>query len=121
MPGVSVEEVKAMLEAGKPVQIADACPRHSCRGCRTSWTVRPGATRTSCRNSGELSKSHPVVALCVYGFHVGCETAIMLREAGFDAKYMKGGHSAWKALGGAIKPHAVGTQESAGTEVTLDA
>src|ERR1700716_3031805 len=27
----------------------------------------------------------------------------MLREAGFDAKYMKGGHSAWKAIGGAIK------------------
>ena len=32
-----------------------------------------------------------------------CETAIALREAGFDAKYMKGGHSAWKAIGGAIK------------------
>jgi hypothetical protein len=28
---------------------------------------------------------------------------LSLREAGFDAKYMKGGHSAWKALGGAIK------------------
>jgi aminoglycoside phosphotransferase (APT) family kinase protein len=27
----------------------------------------------------------------------------MLRDAGFDAKYMKGGHSAWKAIGGAIK------------------
>jgi len=26
-----------------------------------------------------------------------------LREAGFDAKYMKGGHSAWKAIGGPIK------------------
>ena len=26
-----------------------------------------------------------------------------LREAGFDAKYMKGGHSAWKAIGGATK------------------
>jgi len=57
------------------------------------------------------------------GFHVkaaglvgarryfAAKAAIMLREAGFDAKYMKGGHSAWKALGSAIKPHAVGTQE----------
>jgi hypothetical protein len=26
-----------------------------------------------------------------------------LREAGFDAKYMKGGHTAWKAMGGAVK------------------
>jgi hypothetical protein len=25
--------------------------------------------------------------------------AIALRDAGFDAKYMKGGHSAWKAIG----------------------
>ena len=48
--------------------------------------------------AGELSKSEPVVVFCAYGFHVGCKTA--LREARFDAKYMKGGHSAWKALGG---------------------
>jgi Fe-Mn family superoxide dismutase len=34
---------------------------------------------------------------------VGCKTAITLREAGFDAKYMKGGHSAWKAIGGPLK------------------
>jgi Fe-Mn family superoxide dismutase len=27
----------------------------------------------------------------VYGFHVGCETAITLRKAGFDARYMAGG------------------------------
>ena len=45
----------------------------------------------------------PVVVFCAYGFHVGCKTAIALREAGFDAKYMKGGHSAWKAIGGPIK------------------
>ena len=35
--------------------------------------------------------------------HVGCKTAIALRDAGFEAKYMKGGHSAWKAIGGPIK------------------
>jgi hypothetical protein len=40
------------------------------------------------------------------GFHVGCKTAIVLREAGFDAMYMKGGHSAWKAIAGAVKPIA---------------
>ena len=56
--------------------------------------------------SGQLSKSDPVVVFCVYGFHVGCRTAIMMREACSDAKYMKGGHSAWKAMGGAIKPIA---------------
>jgi hypothetical protein len=35
------------------------------------------------------------------------------RRAGLVyARCMKGGHSTWKALGGAIKVHAVGTQES---------
>jgi len=29
-----------------------------------------------------------------------------LRDAGFDARYMKGGHSAWKAIGGPMKMHA---------------
>ena len=36
--------------------------------------------------SGQLSKSDPVVVFCVYGFHVGCRTAIMMREACSDAK-----------------------------------
>jgi Fe-Mn family superoxide dismutase len=52
---------------------------------------------------GELSKSEPVVVFCVYGFHVGCRTAVALREAGFDAKYMQGGHSGWRAMGGPIR------------------
>ncbi|MGB7542671.1 MAG: rhodanese-like domain-containing protein [Burkholderiales bacterium] len=47
--------------------------------------------------AGELSKSDPVVVFCVYGFHVGGRTAVALRDAGFDARYMKGGHSGWKA------------------------
>jgi superoxide dismutase, Fe-Mn family len=54
---------------------------------------------------GELSKSDPVVVSCVYGFHVGCRTAVALRKAGFDAKYMKGGHSGCKVMGGPIRLH----------------
>ena len=41
---------------------------------------------------GELSKEKPVVVYCAYGFHVGCRTAIALRDAGFDARYMNVGH-----------------------------
>jgi len=112
LPGVSVEEVKAMLEAGKPVQIIDARPRHSMSRLQD---IMDGATWRDPdlvqEWSGELSKSDPVVVFCVYGFHVGCKTAIMLREAGFDVKYMKGGHSAWKAIGGAVKPIAEASQE----------
>jgi len=53
-----------------------------------------------------LSAKEPVVVFCSYGFHVGCKTAIKLRDLGFDAKFMLGGHSAWKAIGGAVKRHA---------------
>jgi Fe-Mn family superoxide dismutase len=52
---------------------------------------------------GELSKETPVVVYCAYGFHVGCRTAIALRDAGFDARYMKVGHSGWKAAGAPVK------------------
>ena len=52
---------------------------------------------------GELSKTEPVVVFCAYGFHVGCTTALELRKAGFDVRYMAGGHSAWKAIKGAVK------------------
>jgi Fe-Mn family superoxide dismutase len=107
LPGVGVEEVKAMLDAGKPVQIVDARPRHYFS--RTQDIMDGAVWHDPDRVQdwvGELSKSEPVVVFCVYGFHVGCKTAVALREAGFDAMYMKGGHSAWKAIGGATKLHA---------------
>ena len=52
---------------------------------------------------GGLSKSEPVVVYCSYGFHVGCKTAIKLRQAGFDARYMNSGHSGWRAVGAPVK------------------
>ena len=107
VPGVGPEEVKAMLDAGKQVQIIDVRPKHYFS--RTQDIMEGAVWRDPDRLQdwvGELSKSEPVIVFCVYGFHVGCRTAIALREAGYDAMYMKGGHSAWKAIGGAIKMHA---------------
>ncbi len=104
VPGVSPEEVRAMLDAGKPVQIIDARPQYYVS--RTQDIMDGAQWRDPERVqewAGELSKSEPVVTFCVYGFHVGCQTAVALRDAGFDARYMKGGHSAWKAIGGATK------------------
>jgi Fe-Mn family superoxide dismutase len=101
LPGVGVEQVKAMLDSGQPVQVIDARPRHY---LSRQGEIMVGATwRDPDRVQewvGELSKSDPVVTFCAYGFHVGCKTAIALREAGFDAKYMTSGHSGWKAIGG---------------------
>ena len=107
VPAVAPEEVKAMLDAGQAVQFIDSRPRHS---VSRSGEIVDGATWRDPDRIPEwtegLSKSEPVVVYCAYGFHVGCRTAAALREAGFDASYMKGGHSAWKAMGGRIKTMA---------------
>jgi len=107
LQGVAPEEVKAMLDSGKPVQVIDARPRHF---VSRQQDIMQGATwRDPDRVQewvGELSKSDPVVVFCAYGFHIGCKTAIKLRDLGFDAKFMQGGHSAWKAIGGPMKPYS---------------
>ena len=104
LPGVSVEEVKTMLDSGQRIQFIDARPKHYVT--RTQDIIDGATWRDPERVkdwAGALSKSDPVVVFCVYGFHIGCQTAGALREAGFDAKYMKGGHAAWKAIGGPVK------------------
>ena len=104
LPGVGPEDVKAMLDAGERVQIIDARPRSY---VSRQQDIMDGAVWRDPERMeewvGELSKADPVVVFCAYGFHVGCKTAIALRDAGFDAKYMKCGHSAWKAIGGPVK------------------
>ena len=104
MPSVSVEEVEAMLQSGTRVQIIDARPRHYIT--RTTEIMDGAVWRDPERIEdwiGELSKDDPVVTFCVYGFHIGCQTAVALREQGFDARYMAGGHYGWKAKKGAVK------------------
>lgn len=104
LPGIDIEEVRAMQAAGKPLQLIDARPKHFVS--RTREIAEGVAWRDPERVSewmGELSKESPVVVYCAYGFHVGCRTAIALRDAGFDASYMKVGHSGWKAIGAPIR------------------
>ena len=104
LPAMSVEEVKAMIDAGKPLQVIDTRPRHY--STRAQDIAECAVWRDPERVDewiGELSKTDPVVTFCVYGFHIGCETAETLRKAGFDARYMAGGHYAWKAKGHPVK------------------
>jgi Fe-Mn family superoxide dismutase len=104
VPAISVEDVQAMLDQGRSVQIIDARPRHY--STRSPDIMEGAVWRDPERVDewiGELSREQPVVTYCVYGFHVGCETAITLRKAGFDARYMAGGHYAWKAAGGRMR------------------
>jgi Fe-Mn family superoxide dismutase len=102
--GVGVEEVKAMMAAGQKVQVIDVRPRAAAlRGQDIADGARWRDPEQLQQWIGELSKAEPVVVYCAYGFHVGCKTAIKLREAGFDAKYMNSGHSGWKAVGYPLK------------------
>ena len=104
VPSIGPEEVKTMLDAGKAVKVVDTRPKHYFS--RSQDMVAGAVWRDPDRMQdwiGELSKSEPVVVFCAYGFHVGCKTAAALRDAGFEASYMRGGHSAWKAIGGAVR------------------
>jgi Fe-Mn family superoxide dismutase len=102
--GVGVEEVKAMMAEGQKVQVIDVRPRAAAlRGQDIADGAQWRDPEQLQQWIGELSKSEPVVVYCAYGFHVGCKTAIKLREAGFDAKYMNSGHSGWKAVGYPLK------------------
>jgi Fe-Mn family superoxide dismutase len=104
VPSISVEEVSAMLKSGTPVQIIDTRPRHY---TTKAQDIMEGAVWRDPERLeewiGSLSKTEPVVTFCVYGFHIGCETASTLRNAGFDARYMSGGHYAWKAIKGPVR------------------
>jgi superoxide dismutase, Fe-Mn family len=104
LPSIAPEEIKAMLDSGTKVQIIDTRPRHY--STRARDMMEGAVWRDPERLDdwiGELSKTEPVVTFCVYGFHIGCETAATLRKAGFDARYMSGGHYAWKAIKGPVK------------------
>src|SRR5689334_5633757 len=102
--GVGVEEVKAMLASGQKVQVIDVRPRHFVsRQQDIASGIEWRDPEQLDKWVGELSKSEPVVVYCAYGFHVGCGTAVKLRELGFDARYMNSGHSGWKATGGPVR------------------
>lgn len=104
LPSVSVEEVRSMIEGGHRVQIIDARPRHYI--AKANDMMEAAVWRDPERVQewiGDLSKDTPVVTFCVYGFHIGCQTAAALRDAGFDARFMAGGHTAWKAIKGDVK------------------
>jgi Fe-Mn family superoxide dismutase len=93
-----------MLKSGASVQIIDTRPKHY---TSKAQDIMDGAVWRDPERLddwiGTLSKTEPVVTFCVYGFHIGCQTASTLRKAGFDARYMAGGHYAWKAIKGPVK------------------
>jgi Fe-Mn family superoxide dismutase len=102
LPSLSVEELAAQLAKGEPVQVLDARPRHHIS--RTVDLMDGAVWRDPDRVDtwvGDLSPDRPVAVYCAYGFHVGCNVTRVLRARGLDARYVRGGLSAWYAAGGA--------------------
>ena len=96
LPAIAPEDVQAMIRSGQKVQLIDTRPRHyTTRG----QDIAEGAVWRDPERidewMGTLSKETAVVTFCVYGFHIGCQSAATLRNAGFDARYLAGGHYAW--------------------------
>jgi Fe-Mn family superoxide dismutase len=98
---VSVAELKQMMEnqAEAPLVLDirhdDDCERYTSRIADTNW-------RDSFKVAdwvGDLPKDKPVVVYCMYGFWVSQKVAEELRAEGFDARSLKGGVTAWRAMG----------------------
>jgi Fe-Mn family superoxide dismutase len=63
----------------------------------------PGARRRDpasvARWSAELPRDREVIVYCVYGHEVGRATALRLRAAGLNARYLRGGIDGWQTAG----------------------
>lgn len=49
--------------------------------------------------AAELPIDRAVIVYCVYGHEVGRSTAMRLRAAGLNARYLQGGIDGWQAAG----------------------
>jgi Fe-Mn family superoxide dismutase len=102
LPSIAVEDLAAQVASGDPMQVLDARPRHYFS--KAADMMEGAIWRDPERVEewvGKLSPDRPVAVYCAYGFHVGCSVTAALRERGFDARYIRGGLSAWYGIGGA--------------------
>jgi len=68
----------------------------------------PGATWSDPASvadwAGALPRGGDVVVYCVYGHEVGRATALRLRAAGVNARFLRGGIDGWKKAGRSLEP-----------------
>jgi superoxide dismutase, Fe-Mn family len=107
LPSLSVAELAAQIANGSGVQIVDARAREH---MSLNVDLMAGATwRDPDRVEAWIAELKPdklVAVYCAYGFDVGRNVTKTLIERGFDARFLRGGVSAWYASGGAraLKP-----------------
>jgi Fe-Mn family superoxide dismutase len=112
LPSLSVEELTAQAASAGGIQVLDARPRHY---FSKAVDMMKGAIWRDPERveewAGRLSPDQPVAVYCAYGFHVGCNVTAALRDRGFDARYVRGGLSAWYGIGGARSLPATDEQD----------
>jgi Fe-Mn family superoxide dismutase len=102
IPSISPEELALVKAGGEPLQVIDARPRyHFSRSADMMAEAVPRDPDRVHEWAAEPSAGTPVIVYCSYGFNVGCAVTATLRERGFDARFLRGGLSAWYAAGGA--------------------
>ena len=102
LPSISVEELRVVMKGERQVQVVDARPANYVS--KDPDTMPSAVWRDPERVdewSSQLSPEAPVFVYCAYGFEVGCRVTTVLRERGFDARYIRGGLAAWYGTGGA--------------------
>jgi superoxide dismutase, Fe-Mn family len=109
IPSLSVEGLAAQIANGSGVQIVDVRQRN-----HMSRHVDLMASATwrdpDCVDEwiAELTPGKPVAVYCSGGFDVGRNVTKTLIERGFDARFVRGGISAWYACGRRARPAAHG-------------
>jgi superoxide dismutase, Fe-Mn family len=101
-PSISVEELGALMQDERQVQLVDARPANYVS--KDPDTMPSAVWRDPERVDewcAQLSPETPVFVYCAYGFEVGCRVTTVLRERGFGARYIRGGLAAWYGAGGA--------------------
>jgi Fe-Mn family superoxide dismutase len=101
LASISVEELQTIMQSEQHFQVVDARPRNYVS--KDPDTMPNAVWRDPERVdewSAQLSPDAPVFVYCAYGFEVGRSVTTTLRERGFDARYIRGGLSAWYGAGG---------------------
>jgi Fe-Mn family superoxide dismutase len=101
---VSPEELRGELASREPPLVLDV--RLAKDRAASGERLRGGEMRdpaSAAQWASALPPGRRVVAYCVYGFQVSRDVVAALRERGVDARCLRGGLSAWKAVGGAVE------------------
>jgi superoxide dismutase, Fe-Mn family len=101
----TVDEVKARLDRGEEILVLDVCLRDDlARKSDVLPRARWHDPERIAEWAGELPRGVPVIAYCLYGFHISQNAAAELRKLGIDARSLYGGIAAWRASGHATEP-----------------